>query len=396
MNGGIAGHAAGELAKGAYENGYEGYGTDILNRLYELGRDNRYMVAFAYTGAYPDPPDRVYTPVDLSSSVNMDIKAPGRYGTTSWMVESEGNDMRNLPVGEQVFAGVDYMIADPDLNQGKSVIAVSSVDPFPDHVMVPVSAKAGCIYLLHASNRVGNENVCGSMIFNYADGSSATQYIIKGKHLSSWWFPELGSNRAGTAWRGSNMKSLDVGISWAAIDNPQPQKEIEHITIQSAVDGSIYAVMGLTLSDVPHYVKPPLVSYGGPNNWAAGTAMSGLIEGLCGIQDRSVRFEKPKIAPRWSSADTDSVSVTVRYRASDGYVAYQYRHDNSLRKVSLEVTGSGDEALCHILLPEGAGQVMEVTLEGEPVDFTTSVSGTSAYVDFLLPSLHPAEVIIRY
>jgi hypothetical protein len=396
MNGGIAGHAAGELAKGAYENGYEGYGTDILNRLYELGRDNRYMVAFAYTGAYPDPPDPVYTPVDLAGSANMDIKAPGRNGTTAWMAESEGNDMRNLPVGEQAFAGVDYKIADPESNQGKSVIAVSSVDPFPDHVIVPVSAQAGCIYLLHASNRVGNENVCGSIIFNYADGSSATQYIIKGKHLSSWWFPELRSDRAGIAWRGSSMKSLDVGISWAAIDNPQPEKEIEHITIQSAVDKSIYAVMGLTLSDVPHYVKPPLVSYGGPNNWAAGTAMSGLIEGLCGVQDRSFRFEKPKIAPRWSSADTDSVHVTVRYGASDGYVAYRYRHDSSLREVFMEITGSGDEALCHVLLPEGAGQVREVIVEGESVDFTIPAIGSSVYVDFQLTNLHPAGVVIRY
>ncbi len=35
MNGGVAGHAAGELARGAYENGYEDYGSDILKKLYQ-------------------------------------------------------------------------------------------------------------------------------------------------------------------------------------------------------------------------------------------------------------------------------------------------------------------------------------------------------------------------
>ena len=51
MNGGVAGHAAGELARGAYENGYEDYGSDILMRLLDLG--NKYgegkRVWFAYT-----------------------------------------------------------------------------------------------------------------------------------------------------------------------------------------------------------------------------------------------------------------------------------------------------------------------------------------------------------
>ena len=34
MNGGMAGHAIGEMARGAYENGYENYASDIMD--YEL------------------------------------------------------------------------------------------------------------------------------------------------------------------------------------------------------------------------------------------------------------------------------------------------------------------------------------------------------------------------
>ena len=396
MNGGIAGHAAGELARGAFEYGFESYGCDILERLYELGRKNRYMVAFAYTGAYPDPPVLAFKTLDLSGVANMDISAPGGPESISWMVEHEGNDMRNIPVGRQVFADIDFSITDPLDKGGKAVVAVSATEEFPNNVTIPVDTLAGSVYLLHASNRVGNENVCGSVRFNYSDGESVTQYIIKDKHLSSWWFPELRSNRGGIAWRGENQESLDVGVSWTAIDNPQPEKEISSISIQSATDKSIYAVLAMTLSDQAHYVKPPLVSYGGPNNWAAGTAMAGLVEGLCGISDRSTRFDKPVIAPRWSRSKSDSISVTVRYAASDGYVAYQYRHDPENKIISLVLTGSGEDPQMHVLLPEGVSRAKEVIAGGKPMAFEMISLGSSVYTDFFLPSLQPQEVIIRY
>jgi hypothetical protein len=396
MNGGIAGHAAGELARGAFENGFESYGTDILERLYELGKENRYMVAFAYTGAYPDPPSPVFKTLDLSGVANMDISAPGGPEAIAWMVEHEGNDMRNIPVGRQVFAGINFSIPDPNNNGGRAVVAVSATEVFPDYVTIPVDTFAGSVYLLHASNRVGKENVCGSIRFNYSDGKSVTQYIIRDKHLASWWFPELRSNRGGIAWRGENQESFDVGVSWTAIDNPQPEKQISSISLQSAKDKSIYAVLAMTLSDQPHYVRPPLVSYGGPNNWAAGTAMAGLVEGLCGVSDRSTRFDKPVIAPRWTSSKSDSISVTIRYAASDGYVAYLYHHDPENNTISLVLTGSGKDSKMHVLLPEGVPRATEVSVGGKPVAFEMIRLGSSVYTDFSLASLHPQDVLIKY
>ena len=396
MNGGIAGHAAGELARGAFENGQEAYGRDILERLCELGRANRYMVAFAYTGAYPEPPEPAYETIDLSENANMDIRAPGGREAKAWMLEHEGNDMRNLPVGRQVLAGIDFHITDPSLNGGRSVLAVSTAEALPDRIDIPVNRHAACVYLLHASNRVGNENVCGSICFHYGDGESATQYIIKGKHLSSWWFPSLRSDRGGIAWRGENLESLDVGVSWTAIDNPHPDKDISSISIQSAKDKSIYAVLAMTLSDQPHYVKPPLVSYGGPNNWAAGTAMAGLIEGLCGVRDRGTRFDEPVLAPRWAGSKTDSATVIVRYAASDGYVAYRYRHLPQEKTIIMEVTGSGEDSQMHVLLPEGVPAAREVLVDGKPVEFKTVLMGCSVYTDFSLVSLHPRVIKISY
>jgi hypothetical protein len=312
------------------------------------------------------------------------------------MAEHEGNDMRNIPVGRQVFDGIDFCIADPSDNGGKAVIAVSATEEFPDEVTVPVRALAGSVYLLHAANRVGGENVCGSIVFRYSDGEYETRYIIKDKHLSSWWFPSLRSQRGGIAWRGENQESLEVGVSWTAIDNPCPDKEISSISIQSAKDKSIYAVLAMTLSDPAHYVRHPLVSYGGPDNWAAGTAMAGLIEGLCGIGDRSTRFSKPVVSPRWTCSRTDSVGVTVRYAAADGYVAYQYHHDPENRIISLVLTGSGEESHMRVLLPEAVPGAREVLVDGKPVPFRMDRLGSSVYADFTVSSLQPREIVISY
>ncbi len=64
MNGGVHGHAAGELARGAFEHGFERYGADILERVLGLGREHGGTVRFAYTGAYEPPPaPQTFTPV---------------------------------------------------------------------------------------------------------------------------------------------------------------------------------------------------------------------------------------------------------------------------------------------------------------------------------------------
>jgi hypothetical protein len=396
MNGGVAGHAAGELARGAFENGYESYGNDILERLYELGREQGYKVGFAYTGAYPEPPAPVFETLDLSGPANMDIRSPGRSGARAWMLEYEGNDMRNIPVGRQEFAGIPFYVANPSDHGGRCAIAVTATEAFPDRVRVPVNRYGGAVYLLHAANRVGNENVCGSIHFDYADGTTATRYIIKGRHLSSWWFPDLRSQRGGIAWRGENPESQDVGVSWTAIDNPYPDKEIGSLSIQAASDESIYTILAMTLSDQAHYVKPPVVSYGGPDNWAAGTAMAGLVTGLCGVTDGSTRFENPVIAPRWTVTRSDTVNVTVRYAASEGYVAYQYRHDRGNRTISLVLTGSGKDARMHVLLPEGISGVKECRAGAQPLTHQMVRLGSSVYVDFTLTSLRPLKVLIRY
>jgi hypothetical protein len=199
------------------------------------------------------------------------------------------------------------------------------------------------------------------------------------------------------AWRGRSDVCPNVGIHWYGLDNPHPERRVRSIDLSSTLDGAIYAVAGLTLADQPLNQKPPAVSFGGPDNWAAGAIVYALLEGVAGVVDRDVAYRTAAVAPRWPAAKTSEARVVVHYPASDGYVAYDYRHAAAKREIAMTITGSGEKALCHVLLPEGvAAATAVVDGAGTPVAFATSRFESSAYADFTLALSQPRAVTIRY
>jgi hypothetical protein len=400
MNGGVGGHVAGELARGALENGFEDYGRDILDRLVRLGREHGNRIYFAYTGSIPPPPPPPrYTPLDLSALANMDIEDQGGPESVRWMVSGKkGDDVRGLPTGDQQFAGIAFKVADPSVNRRRCAIAVSHQKGFPSSVDVPVDSEAGCIYLLHTSTKPASENVCGSVTFSYVDGTQQVQYLMMGRQLTFWWFPELKTATSGVAWHGPSPVSADVGLSWCAIDNPHPERKISSLRFSAPDGDGIYALLGVTLADRPHYIPPNPISFGGPDDWAAATAMAAMIEGLAGVTEgpRSEIFTHPDIAPRWDPREARSIRVAVRYPASRGYVAYRYTSDPAGNRVAVTLTGSGTSMDLHFLLPENTGEVKSVTENGEPISHGFSRIGASNYLDVKLarPGVH--TVLLGY
>ncbi len=398
MNGGIAGHAIGELARGAYENGYEKYGSDILNRLLALGKKYSNKIWFSYTGSIlPPPAAPIFKTLNIAAVANMDLWDKGGEKSVAWMnAKGPGNDMRGLPVGEQIYKGIKFNVQDPEKNQRRSVIAVSTNKGFPRQIVVPVNDTAGSVYLLHSSSDNVPSNVAGSISFLYEDGTEASQYLMKDKQVTNWWFPSLSTETSGVAWYGPNLKSTKVGVCWAVIDNPFPVKKITQLQFNAPLEGGIYAVLGITLADKPFYIAPKGESYGGPDNWAAANGMAALVEGLAGVKNEGLAFDKVTIAPRWPSAQIDSVDVTINLPASNGYVAYQYNNNMVAKQIQVLVTGSGTKLKGHVLLPHNALAVTSVSVQGKPLTFTIATIEKSKYVDFdlVLPSVQ--KVIIKY
>ena len=398
MNGGVAGHAAGELARGSFEHGFEHYGVDILERLLDLGKKHGGRIWFAYTGCIPPaPPGPRFTSISLDDAANMDLWDKGAEGVPEWMSAAQpGNDMRGIPTGLQTFAGIPFIIPDPEKNHRRGAAAVSRRPGYPQQIKINILDQAHTVYLLHTAGNIGSAGIAGAITFEYDDGTQTTLYLVNGKHLGGWWFPQLKTDTSGVAWRGPSPRSTAVGVCWAALENPYPDRVIRSLSLEAAADGAIYALLGLALADKPHFVPPKVESYGGPDNWAAGTAMAALVEGLAGVRDQDTRYREARIAPRWIAAGVENAEVRIRYAASDGYVAYQYRHDPEARQITLSVAGSGDTTQCHILLPSCVDGVSFVQVDGKPVRFDLSRVENSFYVDFEVAIAGARDIVITY
>lgn len=399
MNGGVGGHVGGELARGAFEHGYEQYGADILERLYELGKKYNNKIYFSYTGSIPPAhPAPSFKTVNLSPMANMNSRITQEKNSLTWMNSKRaGDDFTNLPVGEQTWNKIKFNIIDPAKNSGKALVAVSKQKGFPAEKEITVNDKAASLYFLHTSSKPTSENVSGAISLVYDDGSKITRYMIMGKQLTYWWFSDLKTDYSGIAWYGENEASKGIGLSWFAIDNPYPDKVISKIGIHSAQDETIYTVFAISLADQKHYVPVQGPSFGGPDNWAAATAMAGLIEGLAGVNDSpgTQAYEAPLLSPRWNETKADTVNVTIRYAPSQGYVSYQYYHSAANKTIQITTTGNGETMNCHILLPANA-KVKTVTVDRHAIPHKVTQVENSTYADFSIKPGSVKQLMISY
>ena len=398
MNGGMAGHAMGEMARGAYENGFENYASGVMLRMLDLIKESGNRLWFAYTGSIPSPPPPpLYKTVDISSRANMDLWDIGGNGVFKWMnADRKGNDMRGLPTGEQVFNNIKFRIIDPAANNRRSVIGLSYAPGFPRSVEVAVNDTAPTVYLLHSSSDNIPSTFAGAITFRYTDGSEISRNIIKFRDVTNWWFSELENERAGVAWAGANPVSTKVGVCWAAIDNPEPAKKIEKLIFHAPIEGGIYAVIGITLADRPYYIKPKIESFGGPDNWAAANGMAALVEGLAGVKNTGLAFNEAEVSPRWCSAGTDSVNIDIRFAASGGYVSYCYVNDERKGEIKILLTGSGNNIHGHVLLPGKVTAVKSITCDNAALPCKISKMEQSCYADFDISLDKVHRIIMTY
>lgn len=402
MNGGVAGHAASELARGAFEHGYERYAVETLERMAALVARTDGKVHFAYTGAFPPVKKaQTFTPLDLRAQANMDTRSPS-WGR-AWMDAEQGNDLSSLPSARLRAGGAYFDLIDPHSNQRRAAVGLSVKTGWPDRVEIPVAdLSLGALYLLHAASfppppegppRSDPVNAA-ALSFRYSDDSVRGVYLRKGVQVAGWWYPSLATDESGVAWRGPNAKTGDVGVSWAMIENPEPAKTVRAIELSAAASGGTYALLAMTAADRPPPKKRDAISYGGPDNWAGSNMVVALLEGLAGVHDDARALARATLSPRWSATWSDHATLVARYGASDGYVAYRFAHERRERAIGLTVTGSGEAFRVRVLLP--AGQTLaDATLDGAPVAGQAEQIESSTYAVFTVTGgLH--ELHVRY
>ncbi|RMG74645.1 MAG: hypothetical protein D6722_02205, partial [Bacteroidetes bacterium] len=168
------------------------------------------------------------------------------------------------------------------------------------------------------------------------------------------------------AWRGPGQKVGDVGLYAFGVDNPRPDRELVALELENPGD-SHWALMGLTLSDGPHFFPPPLVSTI-PAHWAAAHVFKAFMEGLVGVVSSGKAFETATLQPRWALADVAEVEACAKYVPSQTYLSYRYRQI-SAEEYLIRFATTAMRTRLRLWLPDGK-PLRHLEVNGEPVEAT--------------------------
>jgi hypothetical protein len=303
-----------------------------------------------------------------------------------------------MPTGRQVFHEIPFDVIDPAKNGRRAAIGLRAQQGYSLETRIPVGRKAASIYFLHTDSRA--HGLVGTIRLRYADGQVHTQYVLHNQQIGPWWMPSDPPHDAHhmptckVAWRGANAKFKNVGVYAYGLDNPHPDKEIAEVVLEASMNGSFWAVLAITLCDKPVFFMPSDVSYGIPDNWGAAAVVYALIEGLAGIKDSGVAFDRVTLAPRWEAAGVREATATAKYEASGGYLRYRYRHEPRRKRVSIEFTGNGSDFELQLPMPKGR-RPKSVTVDGQEAPFETRKVERSLYVCFAVQGLGVHKVEMR-
>lgn len=415
MNGGVCIIIAGEIAKAAYDHGAEAYATDILERVWKLrNRDggNLHQV-YRRLPENPQLPAAHFQLVDLRGVVNRGLRHGATRGVDAWTSEGT-NDMRNLPTGRRNFGAIAFDVIAPPANAGRSVLRLDP-DPAtaPTNVTIPLANLRGkSLYFLHAlAHSAPAGKVIGTYDVGFDDGTVERIYLRSGKEIGLWWGSSahaVDPSVARRAWWGPNPTWKNVGMYMFGWTNPHPAKAITAIRATALdpaghISGSAAAGAGtggillgaISVSDQAVEFEPRIRSYGLPDAWAQAAVYYAIAEGLAGVSDAGVAFDRVGIAPRWAGSKARRAGITLHYPASDGYCAYEYRLDPKRRTITLDLTGSLTRAGIHCLLP-GRSRARQVRMDGRDLAFRNTRVEASCYVDFDLEALPRAPVVVHY
>ena len=397
VNGGVFPFIGGELALGAYENGEESYASDILTRINDLMDIDDGDLPYYYIGNIPERPETNFTSLSVEKQANVDFSGTGAENVPGWTGEGTANDLSDIPTGKKVFEGVPYQIVDPQQNKRKGCIGLAKSDQYAQSSDLKINKQAKSIYFLHT---MAGSGMAGWVDIHYADGATHKEYVESGKQLNNWWNPMNGKYSRVTgwdykkAWSYNNGKS-EVGLYQWGLDNPHPEKKIEMIEFQHALNSTKWFIIGVTLSDQPVYFTWPKSTGTHLVNWNAGSVMRAYIEGLAGVKDNGALFKNVTISPRWSSAGINQSSVTVTYPASNECIKYNYKADS--REINLLFTGSFNASEIKVLMPADKNPE-KILLDGNNVAFSTDKLGDSIYaiVDAVSNSgVHRLKIVLE-
>lgn len=117
---------------------------------------------------------------------------------------------------------------------------------------------------------------------------------------------------------------------------------------------------------------------GGPSAWGAAAFISAVDEGLAGIIDDGVNYDKISFSPRFPVTYYTELRYLTGYEATKTLVDVRYiRKDQGMR---YDIYSPAKEISAHILLPKGK-HCSTLLINGHETAFETETVGESVYVN---------------
>ena len=118
---------------------------------------------------------------------------------------------------------------------------------------------------------------------------------------------------------------------------------------------------------------------GGPSGWGAAAILSAIEEGLFGIIDNGVCFDKMTFSPAIAVTDYNEIKYITGYRVSHTFIQMHYIRTQGCETYVLYCPAN--EINCHILVSNNFIP-QEVLINGKDIAFNTVTCKDSIYVDF--------------
>jgi hypothetical protein len=193
-----------------------------------------------------------FVPLDLRGAANLgfrdEVEGDGKGGWT----DQGANDLRNLPVGRQILAGIPFEIIDPAANGGRScLVARGGARPgLPATFVVPVGRAARSLYFLHACAFVrGADETVATYQIRFRGGRLVEVPLRARSEICDWWSPK-DTAASVIGWSGLNAAGKSVGLTVFAWSNPYAEV-IDEVALVSSGTAAVPIWVAATASDAP-------------------------------------------------------------------------------------------------------------------------------------------------
>ena len=159
------------------------------------------------------------------------------------------NDLRNFPLGEQVFDGVPFHVEDACIvlrsrNNGAE---------FPEAVRdIEINRKVSALFFLQTAAWC-DQGKAWQYVITYADARKIPIRIVGGLNVSDWYDVKELPN-ATLVWQGENPMRKNIGVRVFKWTNPDPDQPVAAIDVVSEMQDPVGVVIAITAGEPVQHI----------------------------------------------------------------------------------------------------------------------------------------------